>query len=230
MNTRDVRSMNKNEVFAKGFCFDKLFWIFVIGCVFGAYYEELLVLIKGLIHQGIPIMEYRRGVIYGPFSPVYGFGAVLMVYLFARNLKSKWMTFLFGSLFGGLFEFIISFLQETFIGTTSWDYSNHFLNIAGRTTIPIMIAWGILTVFLIHYVYPSVSKWIEKVPYDLGKKVTKWMLIFLVIDMLVSWTALFRWTLRRNEIEPVTPVGKIYDRIYPDDYLQKRFPNMEVKK
>ena len=52
--------MNKNEVFAKGFCFDKLFWIFVIGCVFGAYYEELLVLIKGLIHQGIPIMEYRQ--------------------------------------------------------------------------------------------------------------------------------------------------------------------------
>ena len=47
--------------------------------------------------------------------------------------------------------------------------------------------------------------------------------------MLVSWTALFRSALRRNNIEAITPVGRLYDKIYPDSVLSKKFPNTEFK-
>lgn len=222
--------MNEKKVFAKGFCFDKLFWVFVIACIFGAYYEEILVLVKAFIHEQPLLWSRRRGVLYGPFSPVYGFGAVLMIYLFGRKKYPWFQLFIFGAFFGGVFEYTISWLQEIFVGTSSWNYSKQILSIGGRTTIPIMMGWGLLTVFLIKFIYPKISNILEHIPYTIGKKITQWMVIILVVDMLISWTAILRWNLRHHHVEPITPVGKIYDRIYTDDYLKHRFPNMEVVK
>ena len=65
---------SKREVFAKGFCGKKLFLIFVIGSIFGAFYEQILNLVKVYLTTGDIVWELRRGVIYGPFSPIYGAG------------------------------------------------------------------------------------------------------------------------------------------------------------
>lgn len=217
------------KVFAQGICFYKLFWIFVIGCVFGAYYEEILNCVKVFLKTGTFIWELRRGVVYGPFSPIYGAGAVLLTALLARKSRPWSKTFLYGALLGGGFEYLISFLQETFIGTISWDYSEQFLNINGRTTIPIMIFWGILTLVFIQWIYPWLSKWIEKIPYHIGVTVTIICAILLSFDMLISWSALIRQNLRRNNVPAYTVVGEFFDRHYPDEFLEKFYPNMVAK-
>ena len=45
--------------------------------------------------------------------------------------------------------------------------------------------------------------------------------------MLVSWTAIIRMHFRKNNIEAITPIGKLYDRYYTDEYIQNKFPNMK---
>ena len=47
--------------------------------------------------------------------------------------------------------------------------------------------------------------------------------------MFISWTALFRGAMRKSDIEPITPIGRLYDKIYPDSVLSKHFPNTEFK-
>lgn len=222
--------ISDNRVFAKGISKEKLFWIFVIFCIFGNYYEQILNFIVHLYNDKQFIWENRRGVIYGPFSPIYGGGAVLiLIFLGKNNKKRKWyLTFLYGAVLGGAFEYIIGFLQETFVGTKSWDYSNRFLNLNGRTSILAMLCWGTITMLFMEFVYPSLSSIIEKIPYNLGIILTKIMAIFLCIDMIISWSALLRQTMRRNNIGPFTPVGKFYDIYYTDDVLKVAFPNMEV--
>lgn len=215
--------------YAKGLCSAKLFLIFAIFSVFGTYYEQILNLVMSYINEGIISWELRRGVIYGPFSPIYGGGAVIFAIFLLRKDISKWKTFLYAGLIGGIFEFAISFLQETFVGTTSWDYSSYFLNIGGRTTIPFMAAWGVMGVIFAKYLYPKISKFIENAPYNLMRTFTIGLCIFLSLDMLVSWTALLRQNLRRKGYEPLTPIGEFYDRVYSDEALQKYFPNMEAK-
>lgn len=217
------------KIFAQGICFDKLFLIFVIGCVFGTYYEEILMFCLNYIRHGIYLWESRQGVIYGPFSPIYGAGAVLMTYVLVSKERKWYQTFLSGALLGGSFEYVISFLQETFIGTVSWDYSNQFLNIHGRTTIPIMIGWGILALIFVKIVYPFISQLIEKIPYHFGKIMTKILVIYMCLNMLISWSALIRQTLRRNGFEPFTVVGEFFDTYFPDDFLKQYFPNMEPR-
>lgn len=219
----------KEKVFAEGFSFKKLFLIFVIGSIFGAIYEEVLHLVKVYMTSGDIVWEYRRGVIYGPFSPIYGAGAVLMVLLLAKRNFSNLKIFIYGALLGGGFEYAISFLQETFTHTTSWDYSNYFLNINGRTTIPYMAVWGLFSLGFVKGVYPFLSNLIEKVPVNIGNILFYIILVFLILDMAISWSALIRSSLRRSGIPPITPVGKIYDRVYPDNVLAKAFPNMDFK-
>ena len=220
-----MSSKNK-KVFAEGYSFKKLFLIFVIGSIFGALYEQILNLITTYLQTGNLVWELRRGVIYGPFSPIYGAGAVLLVYFLSKPNYSNLKTFIFGALGGGAFEYLISFLQETFTHTVSWDYSNHFLNINGRTTIPFMLVWGFFALVFVKIVYPFLSEQIEKIPIKFGNICFYIIFIFLVIDMAISWTALIRSALRRNNIEPLTPVGHFYDEVYPDPVLAKSFPNM----
>lgn len=105
--------IEKEEKFAEGFCFYKLFLIFIIGCIFGAIYEELILNFFRFLINGSFHIEPRRGLLYGPFSPVYGFGAVIMS-LFVKEKRSPFKTFLYTALAGGIVEYLVSFLQETF--------------------------------------------------------------------------------------------------------------------
>jgi len=225
-----MSSKQIEKTFAKGICFQKLFIIFIIGCIFGNYYEMIMNFIKHYINDGSIFWEVRRGVIYGPFSPIYGAGAVLMTALLAEK-KHKWyQTFIYGSLLGGFAEYTIGFLQETFIGTISWDYSTYFLNINGRTTIPIMLIWGLICLIFVNFIYPLISKQIEKIPYKTGTIVLNIFVVLLSINMFISWTALIRQFLRRHNYEPFTFIGEIYDKVYTDERLKKAFPNMVIPK
>ena len=73
------------------------------------------------------------------------------------NVKKTRNVFLIGTVLGGAFEYLCSLFQEKVFGSISWDYSNHFLNINGRTTIPFAIVWGILCVLMIKIVLPYLS-------------------------------------------------------------------------
>lgn len=222
--------MKEVKVFAKGLSFYKLFIIFIIGCLFGNYYEMILNLVRHYLRDGSIFWEVRRGVIYLPLSPVYGFGAVIMTSLLAER-KDKWyVTLVKGMLIGGSLEYIISYLQEVFIGTSSWNYSNKILDINGRTTIPIMFLWGILALLFVRYAYPFISKLTESIPYKKGVIITRILIVIVILDMLVSFSAVYRQSNRRDGIKPYTKIGEFYDKVYTDERLKKAYPNMKVKR
>lgn len=204
----------------------KYFWIFIIGSVFGAYYEEILHIVRYFRRYGVFDYSPRRGVFWGPLSPVYGLGALMMSMVLVRKNDKASATFLKSALLGGLVEYIISFLQEFFLGTTSWNYDNKILSIGGRTTIPYMMFWGLLGILFIKFIYPLLSKIIDEIPREIYKKLTVIFVIFVSIDIFVSWTALGRQTLRHMGFEPITQVGELYDKYFDDEYIKEKFPNM----
>lgn len=216
----------KNARFAAGLGAKKLFFIFLIGSVIGAIYEDLLYVAKVWLENGAWDFQLHRGVIYGPFNVIYGFGAVIMCLVLVSKKRKWWQTFLYAALLGGVVEFGIGWLQETFTHTTSWDYSDKFLNIGGRTTIPYMLVWGVMGVLFVRYVYPFCSHAIEQIPVRVGEALFWALLVLIAIDMLVSWTALIRQTLRHNDVPAFTPVGRWCDAYYTDEFLEHYFPNM----
>lgn len=225
--------MKKEKKFAEGICFYKLFWVFFLGSIFGAYYEQILnIFIHYHYHHEI-VWQLRRAVIYGPISPIYGTGAVLFAIFLLKKPTNHLKTFLKGFFIGGCFEYCISFFQETFLGTISWDYSDAFLNINGRTTIPYMIVWGLFALLFAKVIYPKLSSLIESFPSKFATIFTYVCLCFLIFDFTISWGALFRQMFRTKGYEPISFIGEFFDQHYGDDVLKKYYTNMkliEVKK
>lgn len=220
--------VKNEEKFAEGFCFYKLFLIFIIGCIFGVIYEELILNFFRFLINGSFHIEARRGLLYGPFSPVYGFGAVIMS-LFAKEKRSPFKTFLYTALAGGGVEYLVSFLQETFTHSVSWDYTGKLLNINGRTTVIFMIVWGLLGVIFVHIIYPFLSNLIEKIPKDIGNKVMPFITILMCLNMFISFSAVIRQNFRRNNVEPFTHYGEFLDKHYNDERMKKTYNNMIFK-
>lgn len=218
-----VENKNEKRIFAQGYCFAKIFMLFVIGSIVGVYYEQILSYFQ------FGEIQSRKGVIYGPFNPLYGLGFAAFIFLLGKNHeKRKWYSnYLYCCVIGGVTEYVIAWVMEILFQAKSWDYTGYFLNIGGKTTIPFMLVWGIGGMVLLKLVYPFLSKWIEKTPWNIARVVYPLLVIFMITDMLVSYTALIRQGFRKEGKEPYTMIGRAYDKIYNDEFLYKIYPNME---
>lgn len=216
-----VYENEEDKPFAFGLNFNKLFWLFVIGCVFGTLMETVWAFAT------LGKFEFRVGLVYGPFIPVYGGGAVLITLCLYKLYKSNDVIIYIASAFiGAAFEFFCSYFQEMFFGTVSWDYSDTPFNLDGRTNLMFALIWGFLGLVWVRYLYPMCSKLIEKIPKKIGNLATMALVIFMVFDIFMTCAGLQRAD-ERAKGEPATNVFAEYlDENLGDDYLQMIFPHM----
>ena len=198
------------------------FWTFVFGSVFGYVYEMLLNFIK---HGN---WDSRQGLLYGPISQVYGLGMILFIIVLGKT-KKVWKQFIIGFFVGGIAEFICSWVQEYVFGSISWDYSQYFLNIDGRTSPFHMIAWGLLGVLIVHFAWPLLSQMIEALKNKKGYILTFILSVFLFIDIALSITACIRQKEREQNIPADNIIRETMDKWYPDSFLYKVYPNKQSK-
>lgn len=210
----------KDKKFAEGFCFNKLVLIYLIGCMIGTYYEEILTFCRS--GQWLS----RQGIIYGPFNPVYGAGFFAFSFLLCKNLKRKWwLTYIYSCLIGGVTEMISSLISEYVFKANAWDYSDKFLNIMGRTTIPYMLFWGAGGLIFVKFVYPALSKFIELLPKRIGNAIMPTFLIFVLMSHVVSYTALFRYGTRSEDKPAGNAVEVFLDEHFDDEFMKQYYDN-----
>lgn len=214
-----------NDASRRRTIFNQIVLIFTIGCIFGTYWEEIMHLVATYWGTGVPIWESRRGLVYGPFSPVYGIGAVLIYLLFYLPQFKGWFCLVGGATFGGALEYILSILQEQIFGTISWDYSDRWLNINGRTTIPYMIVWGVLVMVFARYLCPFLNKVYHQIRPRQMNRICLFLAIFLTFDILMSVAAVMRQTMR-HEGNPADKKIEIFlDQRFPDARLKEIYSN-----
>ncbi|MDO4889347.1 MAG: putative ABC transporter permease [Candidatus Saccharibacteria bacterium] len=222
----------KPAKFAEGLGYQKLSVIFIIACIFGDVYEIILNFCFHFFgNNGEIFLERRSAVIYGPFSVIYGVGAVILAKFLAERGLKWWQIFIRGALICGIAEIVLGYLQIFFTGTSSWDYSSHWLSFANGLSSPLIIfLWGFVALIFIKFIYPLICKLTDKIPAKIGSKVLNIVMILLVIDMLISFSAVVRWNYRHEGKQPFTPYGQFLDSVYPDDFMKKAYPNMEFIK
>ena len=204
------------------YMFKELFLLFVFGSIIGTVYETILTLIRNYMKYKRFKYERRCGYIFGPFNPVYRVGAVIFVLLLKGD--NILINFLLGSIIGGVYEFLASYIQEKFTGTIGWDYSGLLLNIDGRTTIPFMFFWGLAALLLIYFVYPIFTLVLSNLPFLDVIFFIFWVII--IVDTFITFSALIRAKYGRKNIQALTFIGRICDKYYSDNKLLKYFPNL----
>ena len=222
-----IREMSSEErgiyTFAKGVCLDKLVWVFLTTALLGDMIETFWC---GLVNGQ---WMNRSSVIYGPFSFVWGLGAVVLT-VTLRHLAHRDSFFVFaaGFFIGGVYEYMCSVFTELVFGTVFWDYSHMPLNIGGRTNVLFCFFWGVLAVFWIKLLYPRISRPIEAIP-ALAGKVATWVIVFLMVcNGLLTGAAMLRYNTRAVQPEPANAFEEFLDHQYGDEFIRNRWLNMIV--
>lgn len=205
-----------------------IFSLFIVGSVIGFLHENIFAMIKG--QQGI-----RQGLIYGPFIPVYGVGLLLFYLLYSHievDKRSKvvelLIIFIIGFIMGGFTEYMCSYLQEVFMGTKSWDYSNVRFNLHGRTSLFHATSWGAMSILFYQFVLPVLNKTKKFFDNKKFRAIVIFISIFVIIDCIISIFACLRQTERRKNIQPRNKIEEMLDKYYPDDFLNKIYNNAVI--
>lgn len=179
-----LNSLNKKLTTREKICLYVL--IFFLGSIIGFIYEELFYLLvdKKLVYQGF---------LYGPYVPVYGIGAVIMLPTLKKYKKNPLIVF-FGAMFlTGILEYFIGWLMKTLYHRTWWDYTGLLLNINGYVCLRSVLTFAIGGIILIYLLEPLVNKFVEKRSEKFIKYIPIIIISVFTIDLIL--TLLFRYTL-----------------------------------
>ena len=222
VEARAAETPHSSTVFAEGCCFHKLVWLFLIAAFLGDIIETIFCRITAGVWMS------RSSVVYGPFSIVWGLGGVMLTaLLYKYKDRSDRYIFLAGTVLGGAYEYACSVFTELVFGTVFWDYSHLPFNLGGRINLLYCFFWGIAAVVWLKAVYPRLSGLIERIPPRVGKIGTWVLVVFMLFNMAVSALALDRYTQRQNGTESwyPAPVTEFLDRSFPDERIERIYPN-----
>lgn len=153
--------------------------IFIVYSIIGYIFESIIYLFN----------EGESGILYGPWTPVYGIGVVLL-YLVFSFMKKKNFTrnqILVGEFFTGFFvlsflEWIGGHLLEYFFHVVFWNYEGLLFHVGKYISLETAFVWSILSVLCIRFLKEPLDQWVKKIP----KFVTFVLFFFFLIDCIFT--------------------------------------------
>lgn len=159
-----------------------LFLVFLIGCLIGWIYEVIFYYFtEGLLRN--------RGILYGPWLPIYGIGA-LVIYAMKPMKKKPILLFLSCVGISGVVEYIIGYIGIRYFGLRLWDYRGLFLNLQGIICLRSVLSFGIMGIAFHYLLEPVAEKLYFKIPPRTVQMICLGLVIIFFIDCVLSY--LFR--------------------------------------
>lgn len=203
--------------------FLNLFWIFTVCCILGLLIETVY---HAVVFGGY---QDRAGLLYGPFSPIYGFGGMLMTMALNRfHDKNLVLIFLVSAVIGGAFEYATSWFMQFSFGITAWDYTGTFLSIDGRTNGMFMAMWGVLGIVWIKMFLPLILDLVNRIPLNWRYSVTSICAALMILDGGLTLASLDCWYQRLVGTPPESALDYFCAEHYDNDFMQNRFQSMTI--
>ena len=127
----------------------------------------------------------NRGFLNGPLCPIYGAGAILVLFL-VGSLRNPVLIFLAGALATGVLEYVTSWLLEKLFHARWWDYEDWRFNLHGRVCLAGVTAFGAMSVILIKGIHPLVAALTARMPPGALMTTAGVLLLLLLVDTAVT--------------------------------------------
>ncbi|NCB62153.1 MAG: hypothetical protein EOM52_00815 [Clostridia bacterium] len=106
----------------------------------------------------------NRGVLLGPWLPIYGSGGVLVLLLLKPIFEKPILVFFSSMILCSAIEYFTSWFLEVTKGQRWWDYSGYFLNINGRICLEGAVVFGIGCCAVVYLLAPTLARVYERLP------------------------------------------------------------------
>lgn len=131
----------------------------------------------------------NRGFIRGPFLPIYGTGAVMMLVVSKPFQDSLILTYLAGCVGATILEYVTGVTMEALFKVRYWDYSKNKFNFQGHICLGSTLAWGLLTILMTRFVHKPVERLAFWLPEGVLTAVTMAVAVYFVADFALSFKA-----------------------------------------
>ena len=107
----------------------------------------------------------NRGVLHGPWLPIYGCGGVLILVVLNRLRARPLLEFGATVVLCGCVEYFSSlYLEMAHNGQRWWDYSGYFLNLNGRICAEGLLVFGLGGLAIVYVLAPILDNQVRRIP------------------------------------------------------------------
>lgn len=128
----------------------------------------------------------NRGFLHGPLLPIYGSGAIMILFVTLPAERFPALVWLLGLLAATALEYVTGAVMERLFRVRYWDYSKHRFNLNGHICLSSSIAWGFFSLLLVYGIHPPVGRLLADLP------------AFLVDPLALALTAAFTADVMRS--------------------------------
>lgn len=156
--------------------------IFLFFSIFGYLFETIC---SYIFKSG-----FNSGILYGPWTPLYGFGVIIIMLLSNKIFESLHLNkvvetiiiFVVITIVLTVLEWLGGVLIEKLFHITFWDYSNYKYHIGKYISLEMSLVWGIGSIILIYLVLPWSLNLIKKIPLF----ITIILIFLFLVDVVVT--------------------------------------------
>lgn len=134
----------------------------------------------------------KRGFLYGPICPIYGWGALILIIFFTQYKRKNLKLFLSAAIIFSVFEYVVGYGMDALFAAKWWDYTNEFFNLNGRISIFYSFVWGVAAILFINFIYPYFKKklntLLSKIPHSIQISVLHILAAGLLFDTIMSFS------------------------------------------
>ncbi len=218
------------------YTFSYWFLVFFIFSILG-YFSEI---IYCYIMDGKIV---NRGFLYGPYCPIYGVGAVFILFLLKDYLRDPIVLFVFSMIICSAIEYIASYIMEKLFNNKWWDYSNKKYNINGRVCLFNSVLFGLGGLVSVYFLFPLINRFLKLINNTLLEYLAVIFLILFIIDLIITISQINKFNKQlaiinkiKNDMKikiPAIVQSKINKSLkkyktYPKRII-KAFPNIKLK-
>ena len=127
----------------------------------------------------------NRGFLNGPYCPIYGTGAVLVLLVLGR-IQNPVLLFFAGALVTCSLEYLTSWLMEKLFHARWWDYSKRKFNIGGRVCLIGAVVFGAFSVVLVLVLHPFVKSLTDRLTDAAFNWICAILFVGIVSDLVVT--------------------------------------------
>lgn len=128
----------------------------------------------------------NRGFLNGPFCPVYGVGAVLILSVLDPFRDRIVLLFLLGSLLTTMLEYLTGLSLETLFHAKYWDYSKRRFNFQGRVCLGNALLFGLMGVAAATYIQPFLLEQIGRIPIAVLPFLSGGLIVYFLADTALT--------------------------------------------
>lgn len=129
----------------------------------------------------------NRGFMRGPFLPLYGSGAIMMLVVSMPVRDNLFLVYIAGCLGATVLEYITGVIMEALFKVRYWDYSNKKFNFQGHICLGSTVAWGFLTILMTEVVHKPIERFALGIPENVLSLLTIVLTIIIVTDFTLSF-------------------------------------------